>query len=34
MALTFEDLGLEGCTLFYRRSDADMPLDGDARGRR
>ncbi|MGE4649444.1 MAG: hypothetical protein AAEJ53_01020 [Myxococcota bacterium] len=25
-ALTFEDLGLEGCTLFYRRSDADMPL--------
>jgi NADPH-dependent glutamate synthase beta subunit-like oxidoreductase len=25
-ALTFEDLGLEGCTLFYRRSNADMPL--------
>lgn len=24
--LSFEDLGLEGCTLFYRRSDADMPL--------
>jgi hypothetical protein len=22
----FEDLGLEGCTLFYRRSEADMPL--------
>ena len=26
--LAFEDLGLEGCTLFYRRSDADMPLMG------
>jgi NADPH-dependent glutamate synthase beta subunit-like oxidoreductase len=24
--LTFEELGLEGCTLFYRRSEADMPL--------
>jgi hypothetical protein len=24
--LAFEDLGLEGCTLFYRRSEADMPL--------
>jgi len=24
--LTFEELGLEGCTLFYRRSAADMPL--------
>jgi ferredoxin--NADP+ reductase len=24
--LVFEDLGLEGCTLFYRRSEADMPL--------
>jgi ferredoxin/flavodoxin---NADP+ reductase len=24
--LTFEDLGLEGCTLFYRRGEADMPL--------
>jgi NADPH-dependent glutamate synthase beta subunit-like oxidoreductase len=24
--LRFEDLGLEGCTLFYRRSEADMPL--------
>ncbi len=24
--LTFEELGLEGCTLFYRREDADMPL--------
>ncbi|HEY5657790.1 MAG TPA: FAD-dependent oxidoreductase [Myxococcota bacterium] len=24
--LSFEDLGLEGCTLFYRRSAADMPL--------
>jgi hypothetical protein len=24
--LAFEDLGLEGCTLFYRRSAADMPL--------
>jgi len=24
--LRFEDLGLECCTLFYRRSDADMPL--------
>jgi NADPH-dependent glutamate synthase beta subunit-like oxidoreductase len=24
--LAFEDLGLEGCTLFYRRSDEDMPL--------
>ncbi len=24
--LTFEELGLEGCTLFYRRSESDMPL--------
>lgn len=24
--LTFEDLGLSGCTLFYRRSGDDMPL--------
>ena len=24
--LAFEDLGLECCTLFYRRSEADMPL--------
>ena len=24
--LVFEDLGLEGCTLFYRRREADMPL--------
>lgn len=24
--LAFEDLGLEGCTLFYRRSESDMPL--------
>jgi NADPH-dependent glutamate synthase beta subunit-like oxidoreductase len=24
--LTFEDLGLEGCTLFYRRGAEDMPL--------
>jgi hypothetical protein len=24
--LRFEDLGLEGCTLFYRRSESDMPL--------
>jgi len=24
--LTFEELGLTGCTLFYRRSAADMPL--------
>lgn len=24
--LVYEDLGLEGCTLFYRRSEADMPL--------
>jgi len=24
--LAFEDLGLEGCTLFYRRSAADMPM--------
>jgi hypothetical protein len=24
--LTFEELGLEGCTLFYRRSEDDMPL--------
>ncbi len=24
--LRFEDLGLEGCTLFYRRSEQDMPL--------
>ncbi len=24
--LAFEDLGIEGCTLFYRRSAADMPL--------
>jgi len=24
--LAFEDLGLEGCTLFYRRSEIDMPL--------
>jgi len=24
--LGFEDLGLRGCTLFYRRSEADMPL--------
>ncbi len=24
--IAFEDLGLEGCTLYYRRSDADMPL--------
>ena len=24
--LKFEDLGLEGCTLFYRRRDEDMPL--------
>ena len=24
--LTFEDLGLEGCTLFYRRDSEDMPL--------
>jgi len=24
--LAFEDLGLAGCTLFYRRSEADMPL--------
>jgi NADPH-dependent glutamate synthase beta subunit-like oxidoreductase len=24
--VAFEDLGLEGCTLFYRRSAADMPL--------
>jgi len=24
--LTFEDLGLEGCTLFYRRAGEDMPL--------
>jgi NADPH-dependent glutamate synthase beta subunit-like oxidoreductase len=36
--LTFEDLGLEGCTLLYRRSDADMPLmempeDADERRR-
>ncbi len=24
--LQFEDLGLEGCTLFYRRGEQDMPL--------
>jgi len=24
--LTFDDLGLEGCTLFYRRAGEDMPL--------
>ena len=24
--LKYEDLGIEGCTLFYRRSDEDMPL--------
>jgi NADPH-dependent glutamate synthase beta subunit-like oxidoreductase len=24
--IAYEDLGLEGCTLFYRRSEADMPL--------
>ncbi len=24
--VAFEDLGLEGCTLFYRRSASDMPL--------
>ena len=24
--LAFEDLGLRGCTLFYRRSESDMPL--------
>ncbi len=24
--LTFEDLGLEGCTIFYRRREEDMPL--------
>jgi NADPH-dependent glutamate synthase beta subunit-like oxidoreductase len=24
--LRFEDLGIEGCTLFYRRAAADMPL--------
>jgi NADPH-dependent glutamate synthase beta subunit-like oxidoreductase len=24
--LTFDELGLEGCTLFYRRSESDMPL--------
>lgn len=24
--LAFEDLGLEGCTLFYRRREEDMPL--------
>jgi NADPH-dependent glutamate synthase beta subunit-like oxidoreductase len=24
--ITFEELGLAGCTLFYRRSEADMPL--------
>lgn len=24
--LAFEDLGLEGCTLFYRRGEEDMPL--------
>jgi len=24
--LSYEDLGLEGCTLFYRRDAADMPL--------
>jgi NADPH-dependent glutamate synthase beta subunit-like oxidoreductase len=24
--LAFEELGLEGCTLFYRRSESDMPL--------
>jgi NADPH-dependent glutamate synthase beta subunit-like oxidoreductase len=36
--LSFEELGLEGCTLFYRRSAADMPLmeipeDADERRR-
>ena len=25
-ASQFEDLGLEGCTLFYRRRAEDMPL--------
>ncbi len=25
-SLAFEELGIEGCTLFYRRSDTDMPL--------
>lgn len=24
--LSFDELGIEGCTLFYRRSEADMPL--------
>ena len=24
--LRYEELGIEGCTLFYRRSEADMPL--------
>ena len=24
--LEFEDLGLEGCTIFYRRREEDMPL--------
>jgi NADPH-dependent glutamate synthase beta subunit-like oxidoreductase len=24
--LRYEDLGIQGCTLFYRRSEADMPL--------
>ena len=32
--LAFEDLGLEGCTLFYRRSESGHAADGDARGRR
>jgi NADPH-dependent glutamate synthase beta subunit-like oxidoreductase len=36
--LRFEDLGLEGCTLFYRRAEEDMPLmempdDADERRR-